>query len=63
MKLNVKGMNCKHCQANVKQALKSLGLKRIKVDLKKSTVSFKENKDVSINQVVELIKQAGYEVI
>lgn len=62
MKINVKGMNCKHCEKRVDEALKSLGLKKIKIDLKTGEVSFKNQDEVSFEVIKEKILETGYEV-
>ncbi len=63
MEITVKGMNCKHCEARVIEALKRLKLKGIKVNLDTGTVIYKDHKKVNLEMVKEAVKEAGYEVI
>lgn len=62
MEIKVSGMSCKHCAAKVENALKDLGLKKVKVDLEKATASFKEDSKVTNEMIKEAVSQVGYEV-
>jgi len=62
MVINVKGMNCQHCEKRVMEALKSLGLKKIKIDLSTGEVSFVNKKDLPLETIKKTIEDAGYEV-
>ena len=55
-------MSCKRCEKRVKDALKALKLKKIRVDLLTGIVSFKINDKVSLKMVEEAINEAGYTV-
>lgn len=63
MTIKVKGMNCKNCERHVKNALQSLGLKKIKINLESGEVSFKNKKEISPKLINEKITEIGYEVI
>ena len=59
--LKVKGMSCEHCVKRVKTAAESVeGVDSVSVDLKSETVKFSAAKDVT-KEVIEKIKEAGYE--
>ncbi|MCK9234548.1 MAG: heavy metal translocating P-type ATPase [Acholeplasmataceae bacterium] len=62
MEIKVLGMSCKRCEKRVKDALKALKLKKIRVDLLTGIVSFKINDKVSLKMVEEAINEAGYTV-
>ena len=60
----IEGMSCKHCQASVENALKSLAqVEDVNVDLEKdeATVIFKEELDDQI--LIDSISEAGYQVV
>lgn len=61
--ISVKGMSCMHCKSRVEVVLKSLGLKKIKVDIATGIVTYKENKKVTKEMIKEAIESAGYEVL
>lgn len=63
--LQVEGMHCAHCQANVEQALKAVkGVRAATVDLeqKTATVTVKAGK-VSVETLQTAVIEAGFEVI
>lgn len=60
MEIKVEGMNCKHCKAKVENSLKELGLKKVDANIETGTVSFKENKKVSLDEIKETIQELGY---
>ena len=62
MEIKINGMSCKHCAAKVENALKDLGLKKVKVDLESNQASFKENHKVTEAMIKEAVQSAGYEV-
>lgn len=62
MEIKINGMNCKHCAAKVENALKDLGLKKVKVDLESNKASFKENDKVTEAMIKEAVQSVGYEV-
>ncbi|WP_314059745.1 copper chaperone CopZ [uncultured Vagococcus sp.] len=60
---NVTGMTCNHCVASIENGLNELaGVEKVKVNLKKgkATVKYDET-NVSSNQIVNKIKEVGYE--
>lgn len=60
--LKVKGMMCGHCVRRVEEACRSAeGVSEAKADLKKKRVVIKGDR-ADIRQVIEKIKEAGYEV-
>lgn len=61
--IKVQGMSCMHCKGRVEAALKSLGLKKITIDIETGIVTYKENKKVTQEQIKEAIESAGYEVL
>lgn len=59
--LKVSGMSCEHCVKRVKTAVESVeGVNSASVDLNSGTVKFSAEKDVA-KEVIEKIKEAGYE--
>lgn len=61
MELKVEGMMCEHCKKRVTEAVKSVsGVKAVEVNLKKKTVKFSGDADISA--VKAAITAAGYEV-
>ena len=59
--LKVKGMSCEHCVKRVKTAVESIdGVSSVSVDLNSGAVKYSAEKDV-IKEVIEKIKEAGYE--
>ncbi len=62
MELKVVGMSCNHCAMKVKKALSELKVKKVKIDLESGVVSFKENKKVTIEEIINAIVEAGYQV-
>jgi len=63
MTIKVKGMSCGNCEKHVKEALKSIGLKKIKVNLETGDVSFKNKKELPLEQISLKIAEIGYEVV
>lgn len=63
MTLIVDGMMCKRCEKKVVEVLRALGLRRVKVNLDTKEVSFKNKKNVPVEDIHEAITDAGYEVI
>ena len=61
MTLNVEGMSCQHCVANVKKAVEALdGVDGVEVDLEAGKVAVEGNADA--DAVKAAIAQAGYTV-
>jgi copper chaperone CopZ len=62
VKIKVKGMSCEHCVIRVSNALKSLvGVKDVKVDLNSGEASFEKPKDLMMEDIFKVIKEADYE--
>lgn len=62
--LNVEGMTCMHCAANVKKAVEAIaGATNAQVDLSTKTVSFDLANQDALETVKMQIKAAGYEII
>ena len=62
LKFYVPSMMCKHCEARVVDAVKKInGIKDVKVDLKKKSVSVKSMSEVSFEDFSKVLKDAGYE--
>lgn len=56
----VKGMTCSHCKANVEKAIRSLeGVSSVNIDIDKGTAEVLG--DVDPDQVIDAVKNAGYE--
>ncbi len=62
MSLNVNGMTCQHCAANVKRAVEGVGGSQVKVDLSAKKVDFELADASQLEQVKAEIKAAGYEL-
>ena len=66
IKVDVNGMVCSFCAAAIEKRLKSLSAtKAVYVDLSKKIVAveLKDGQDLSLEQVTEEIKDAGYDVV
>ena len=62
-RIKIEGMSCQHCVAAVRSALESMGgLKEIDVDLEKGEAGFIRGEGVTLEQVAEAVRSAGYEV-
>ena len=62
--LNVEGMTCMHCAANVKKAVETIeGATNAQIDLSTKTVSFDLANQDALATVKTQIKAAGYEVL
>ena len=62
--INVGGMSCGHCVKSVTDAVQALpGIGGVDVSLKKqtATVKFDESK-ISLKDIMEAIRETGYEV-
>ena len=59
--LKVKGMSCEHCVKRVKTAVEGIdGVSSVSVDLNSGAVKYSAAQDVA-KEVIEKIKEAGYE--
>ncbi len=64
MEIIVKGMSCGHCAAAVTRALEALpGVSGVQVDLTSGRVTFSSADPVSMEEVAQVIKAAGYELV
>ncbi len=63
-KFNVKGMHCKSCEMLLSDALEDLqGVKKIQASADKGIVSVEfDDKIVSENDILSIIKMQGYEI-
>ncbi len=53
-KVRIVNMKCGGCVATVEKGLKELGMKKVKVDLKKSTVEFEGNRKLAVMRLSKL---------
>ena len=64
MEITVKGMTCGHCAASVTKALEELpGVSQVQVDLTSGRVSFASDSPIPIEDLAQVIKNAGYELV
>jgi copper chaperone len=62
-RIKIEGMSCQHCVAAVLSALESMGgLREIDVDLEKGEAGFIRGEEVTLAQVEDAVRAAGYEV-
>lgn len=62
--LDVKGMMCKHCVAHVDKALRGvMGVSDVVVSLEENTATVTAEAFVSNDALVEVVEEAGYEVL
>lgn len=60
--IRVDGMMCENCVKHVKEALSKVpGITGVEIDLKKKKVSYSTNEPVSLDDVYNAVKNAGYE--
>lgn len=59
--IKIKGMSCSHCVKSVEQELSALPLYEYYVSIGDVVVRYSDDK-VSIDQIHETIKKAGYEI-
>ncbi len=59
---NVQGMKCKHCVMSVTEAVEDLdGVESVSVDLEKKTATVKFNDFVSEADIINAIKEEGFQ--
>ncbi|MEM5948108.1 cation transporter [Spirochaetia bacterium 38H-sp] len=58
--ITIDGMSCQHCVMHIKQALSSLGLEVVNVEIGKATV--KASDTISDRDIKNAIEDAGYTV-
>lgn len=59
--MNIEGMMCTHCQGSVEKALYNLGVEGV-VDLEAKTATVTMTKEVSDDELIKAVTDAGYEV-
>lgn len=59
-KIFISGMNCKHCEGKIKNALKDIGASFIEVDLENKIVNVEIDK--SNEEIVDAIGDYGFDV-
>ena len=62
MKVLIEGMSCNHCKQHVEEALNSLDGVSATVDLKKKCAMVENTKNVSNQQIINAVENAGYKV-
>ncbi len=60
--IKIEGMTCGGCVAGVKGALDRVGVEKKEVEIGSAKIHFDEEK-ISLDQIVEAIEDAGYDVI
>lgn len=60
--VEINGMSCDHCRANVEKALNSIAGVSAKVDLKKKRAVVELSREVIDQEFKDVIREAGYEV-
>jgi copper ion binding protein len=64
MEITVKGMTCGHCVAAVTKALEELpGVSQVQVDLASGRVNFTSDVPIPQEELSQVIKKAGYELV
>ena len=58
----IKGMTCQHCVANVTRAINTVDGVSARVNLKKEEAHVVYDREVDDQQIIQAIKQAGYDV-
>jgi copper chaperone len=58
----INGMSCQHCVMAVKKELQKLNLKNLEVKIGEAVVEFDEEL-TSVENVIDAITEAGYEVV
>jgi P-type Cu+ transporter len=61
--LSVEGMTCSNCAQGISRFLQKKGLEEVNVDFSSGEVTFKENKQASIDEVIQGINSLGYHVV
>ena len=60
--LQVKGMMCEHCKKHVENALlKVPGVARVEVSLKENSAKVYSNQEIDRNELINAVKDAGYD--
>lgn len=61
-KIYIDGMSCSHCVSHVKEALLDIGAIKVKVDLEEKFAIAEFEDEITDNEIIETIEEAGYEV-
>ncbi len=61
--LTISGMSCGHCAARVEKALNKLEGVDAKVDLKKHTAKLEMSREISDEELKQVIDDTGYELV
>lgn len=62
--LNVRGMMCKHCEANVAKALSEIeGAKVVESDLETGKIKVESDREITTEEFKKIIEGAGYELV
>lgn len=59
MKFLIPDMSCIHCEKHIRQALKDIGVKKVKINIETKEVEV-VTKKVSLEAIKAIIKQIGY---
>ncbi|MBU2445793.1 MAG: cation transporter [Bacteroidetes bacterium] len=59
--LKIEGMSCDHCVMAVKNALVSLGVQNLEVEVGKAKFDYDEN-SIDISKIISVIEEEGYKV-
>lgn len=61
IKLNVEGMSCGHCTANVEKTLVAAGGEDVKVSLENKTAEAMFDETVTAAEIIEKIEAIGFD--
>ena len=61
--LRVDGMMCMNCVSHVEEALNALNGVKAKADLESKLVTVENPQDISVNELIAAVKNAGYEAV
>lgn len=62
--ISIEGMSCDHCKLRIEQALKKIkGITDAKVSLAQKNATITMTKDISKEELQQVIKDLGYHVI
>ena len=59
--LTVSNMNCAHCAARVEEALKKIGVRKVKIDLEAKTATVTASEKIKDYAMINALTVAGYE--
>lgn len=59
----VDGMNCNSCAVSIKKCLQKQGLEEVNVNYASGDVSFRNTKNISINNIEKEIEELGYTIV